>query len=198
MKVIAHRGGSHKDDDNSIKAILAGLKSNADELELDVRVSKLGVPILSHDQPTSADCPTLEDAFKIVSDQIPIILDIKPDQNLKPIVAIIKKTGIKRIKIASFDFNLLLELRSIEPSIDIVLLERWSGIRAIHRAKKLGTQYIGMNQRRLWAGFIRHMALRGIKLIAYTVNSRSQAIHFKKAGIYGLVTDYPNEINLIK
>jgi glycerophosphoryl diester phosphodiesterase len=49
MEVIGHRGGAALDRENSLEAIRAGLGAGADGVEVDVRLSSDGVPVLMHD-----------------------------------------------------------------------------------------------------------------------------------------------------
>src|SRR5512139_238892 len=51
--VFAHRGGAALAPENTLVAFDAGLAAGADGIELDVRLSRDGVPVLMHD-------PTLE------------------------------------------------------------------------------------------------------------------------------------------
>lgn len=75
--VLAHRGGAGPDPENSLAAFARALDSGADGVELDVRLSADGVPVLHHDPrlpdgravaevPASAlpaEVPTLEQAL---------------------------------------------------------------------------------------------------------------------------------------
>lgn len=53
MKVIAHRGASSQAPENSIKSIHLAIEQNADYVEIDVRLTKDGIPVIIHD-------PTIE------------------------------------------------------------------------------------------------------------------------------------------
>ncbi len=49
LRVIAHRGGSGLGTENSIRAMRASLAKGAGALEVDVQISRDGVPVLMHD-----------------------------------------------------------------------------------------------------------------------------------------------------
>lgn len=49
MKIIAHRGASHYAPENTLAAFEKALDQKADGIELDVRLSKDGVPVVNHD-----------------------------------------------------------------------------------------------------------------------------------------------------
>jgi glycerophosphoryl diester phosphodiesterase len=49
-----------------------------------------------------------------------------------------------------------------------------------------------MNRQWLWSGFIRAASRGNHQLTAFTVNSPRQARRWERAGLYGVVTDYPD------
>lgn len=49
MNIIAHRGASHYAPENTLAAFEKALEQKADGIELDVRLSKDGVPVINHD-----------------------------------------------------------------------------------------------------------------------------------------------------
>lgn len=57
-EIIAHRGISQKNPENTLAAILETLKTSVDGIEIDIHLSKDGIPVLLHD-------PTLEHAAGI-------------------------------------------------------------------------------------------------------------------------------------
>jgi hypothetical protein len=84
-----------------------------------------------------------------------------------------------------------MELHRALPDIPKVVIEPWSGIRAAYRAKRLGTRRISMRSWWLWTGFLKSMALRGYKLVPYTINKPQKAAKWEPY-IYGIVTDFPD------
>jgi glycerophosphoryl diester phosphodiesterase len=71
--------------------------------------------------------------------------------------------------------------------------EKWSGVRATHRARRVGTKYILMNQKWLWWGFIRNVSRRGWKLGTYTLDDPVKARRWAKHGLWAVFTDYPDQ-----
>ena len=64
MKIIAHRGAAAEAPENTIEAIERAIELGADAVELDVRVTHDGVPVLIHD----ADLVRTHGAAKLVAD----------------------------------------------------------------------------------------------------------------------------------
>lgn len=49
MKIIAHRGASSRCPENTLASVQAALKTEVDFVEIDVRLSKEGIPVIIHD-----------------------------------------------------------------------------------------------------------------------------------------------------
>lgn len=210
MKIIGHRGARGLAPENTLASIQKAIEHHVNEVEIDVRVTKDGVPILHHDpfltdpdgseheleehrfeelKQRKPDLATLDEA--LAAFDIPFYVEIKPDEPVKPIVKIIEKHPTKQLKLASFSQQTLLELQRALPEIDKIVIEKWSGVRATRHARQLGTRYISMNQKWLWRGFIRQISKRYM-LYAYTMNDPKKAAKWAKYGLYAVVTDYPD------
>lgn len=218
MKIIGHRGARGLAPENTIAGLQKGLQHGVDELEFDLRVTKDGVVVLHHN-PTltdpngqqygiaahsyrellahKTDLPTFEEALAAITRRAPLYIEVKPNEPIKPIVAIIKlhlKKGWTPddFRLASFSQKTLLELQAALPDIQKIVIEKWSGVRATYRARQLGTKRITMNQRWLWSGFIKSMARGGYQLGAYTLNDPVKAKRWARYGLGAVVTDYPD------
>jgi glycerophosphoryl diester phosphodiesterase len=218
MKIIGHRGARGLAPENTVKGFQKALQHHVDMVELDLRVCSDGIVIAHHDpylldpngnklvikdSPSSellehkADLATFEQALATINRAVPVYVEIKPKEPIKPIIKIIQDHLSKGwqsddFRIASFDQAILLCIREDLPLITVTVLEKWSGVRASRRARQLETVHLLMNQRWLWWGFIRQMTRSGYKLGAYTVNSPKQAAKWQKHGLAAVVTDYPD------
>lgn len=213
MKIIGHRGAAGLAPENTLAAIEAGIAAGVDMIEVDVRTTKDGVSVLHHDpafqklqisvttlenlQKTKPDIATLSEAIQAVNRRVPMVIEVKQGSNTNLVASELRKFlrqgwRDKDFFISSFDFALLRQLSELLPELSPIILEKWSGVRASHRARKLGTRYICMKQHFLWWGFIKSMAKSGYKLSAYTLNDSKKAQHWASFGLYGIVTDYPN------
>jgi glycerophosphoryl diester phosphodiesterase len=218
MKVIGHRGARGLAPENTVASLKKALQHNVDEIEFDLRVTKDGIVVLHHDQDVldpngrhrriskctykelldhKKDLATFSEALDAVNRAVPLYIEVKSGEPTAPIVAIVRsylKQGWKKedFRLASFSFKTLKTLHTALPEIELIINEGWSGVRATHRARKLGTKRLSMNARWLWSGFIRATSHGGYQLVAYTVNSPKQARRWERAGLYGVVTDYPD------
>jgi glycerophosphoryl diester phosphodiesterase len=218
MKIIGHRGARGLAPENTLASLEKALEHHVDEIEFDVRVTKDNMPILHHDEDVSdptgrklristhsykeltahkSNLATLEEVFESLKPSTPLLIEIKPDEPLEPIISVLKqyldkKWPLGKVAFCSFSFSALQEIKRAFPEASLVVNERWSGVRASARARKLGTKRITMRAEWLWSGFIRQVAKNGYQLSAYTVNDPAKAKKWQRYGLYGVVTDFPD------
>jgi len=218
MKIIGHRGARGLAPENTVVSLQKALQHGVDEVEFDVRVTKDNIAVLHHDPALSdqagnhllikdhpyielkqhkPDLATLDEAFIAIGCKIPMLIELKPNEPTEPVVAIIKTQLAKKCKpshilLGSFSQQTLMELHEALPEIQKVVIERWSGIRAVRRAKAVGTKRINMSNKWLWWGFIRSMKRGGWELYPYTLNTTGKADRWAKYGIVGVITDFPD------
>lgn len=220
MLIIGHRGAKGLAPENTIESFKAALKHKVDAIELDVRVSADNVPVLVHDpyvlpekgsglvvattklkdlKTLDPDLATLDEALRFIKKRrsTPVVIEIKPGVPIGPIAEVILsrlRNGwkIEDISISSFDPKVLAQIKTVLPEVRLVINEAWSGVRATHRARKLDTKYITINQRWLWSGFIKSIVKGGYKLSVYTLDDPAKAKKWQKSGLYAAITDFPD------
>ncbi len=219
MLIIGHRGAKGLAPENTLASLQSALDSRVGMIEVDVRVSADGTPVLHHDSVLTAndgrqllieqtnfsdlqlaktDLLTLEAALQFIDRRCDMMIEIKPAVRVGPIIGVLKPRLDRAwtehdLVIASSDYHILREIRALMPDTLLAIIEKWSGVRAGWRAKHLRTDRLIMNHRWLWSGFIRSMARRGYKLSAYTLNNSRRARRFEKYGLYGCITDNPQK-----
>lgn len=218
MKVIGHRGARGLAPENTIASLKKALEHNVDEIEFDLRVTKDGVVVLHHDRDIidpngqhrriakytyrellihKKDLATLAEALDAVNRAVPLYIEVKPGEPTAPMITILRhylKQGwqLDDFSLASFSLQTLQQLRAAMPEVGLIVNENWSGVRGGHRARKLNAKRVSMNRRWLWSGFIRAASRGNHQLTAFTVNDPKQARRWERAGLYGVVTDYPD------
>jgi glycerophosphoryl diester phosphodiesterase len=218
MLIIGHRGAKGLAPENTLASFKAALDSGAAMIEFDVRTTKDKEIVVLHDADLKrvsssplvvahsnyADIKkvypnilTFDEALDFLIPRIPVIIEIKQGTDVAAVVSVLQarmKTDLllRNFMIASFSFRALSKIKAAIPGAGLVVNEKWSGIRASHRARRLGTKYIAMNERWLWSGFVRAVARGGYKLLAYPLNNPKKAKRFEKAGLHGVITDFPD------
>ena len=218
MKIIGHRGARGLAPENTVASLQKGLEHHVDELEFDLRVTKDGVVILSHNKTVTdaagnklgvathsykelkvhkPDLATFSEALDTISQQVVAHIEVKRHTPVAPIVAIIKQYRAKGWKSENFLLGskhqpTLLALHKALPDIQKVVIHAWSGIIAQHRAKQVATTRISMRSWFLWWGFIAAMHRGGYQLCAYTLNDPEKAKRWAARGLAGVITDFPD------
>lgn len=217
MKIIGHRGAKGLAPENTKASIRVALDSGVDEIEVDVRVTKDNAVILNHDNfirvgtkkyvirkhtykellSYKPDIITLNEAFDAVNQVVPLLVEVKPREPLEPIIAVVTARlagglAVDKLLIGSFSQRLLKRLHQSFPETTMVVIEKWSVLRAVYRANRLQTNRLSLNQRLLFNSRVQRLAKRGFAVYPYTMNDPQKAAHWKKHGLTGVVTDYPN------
>ena len=78
MIVIAHRGASWDEPENTLPAFERAIADGADYVELDVHAGPDGRLVVTHDQPRAGRAyPTLEAALDLCRGRIPVMAELK-------------------------------------------------------------------------------------------------------------------------
>ena len=217
MKIIGHRGAKGLAPENTLASFQAALKHHVDELEFDLRVTHDGVVILSHNAAISdlaggklvikehdykklrqhkPDLLTFEKFVEEIGAPVHLCIEIKPHEPTGPIIILLQDCLLGGWKptdfsIASFDQSILRTMHKAFPDVEMIINEKWSGVRGRWRAKQVGTKRLSMRSWWLWRGFLKAMKKRGYQISPYTINSTSKARRWRPY-IYGVVTDFPD------
>lgn len=160
--VASHRATHNRYPENSLKAIQESIRLGVDIIEIDVKVSKDGIPFLMHDgkldrtttgkgdpeqftwaelqqffivdkgKRTSLKIPTLEEALELADGKILVDLDLKTDR-IDKVIQIVKKTETKDIVFFfDSDYEILLKVRAADK--DFMIMPRAYSIAQVDSA----------------------------------------------------------------
>lgn len=143
--VIAHRGASAEAPENTLAAFRRALARGADGIELDVQVTRDGVPVVFHDtslirltgrpgfiaSSTRArlrvvrirgeSIPTLAEVLTLTRRRAVVQVEIKPGVPVAPVVRTVRQIGASVI-LASFDAGIVAEARRLAPRVPRMLI----------------------------------------------------------------------------
>lgn len=222
--IVGHRGAKGLAPENTLESFEVAIQHGVDMIETDVRISSDGRAVIVHDAKFStaekkrlavldATLPelrqhrqgmvTLDETISFIDRRVRLMIEVKDRVDTKPVVAIVtsflqKGWQPSDFMFASFDYKVLKKLRAALPSIEIVVLDAWSAIRAVSRARRLGTKYLSMDQTYIWWGLARRLT-RNYKLFTYpdqhvplVESNPVRPMRWAKYGLYGIITDYPD------
>lgn len=223
MLVIAHRGARGEKPENSIAALRTGLDSGADVIEFDIRVTRDGVPILSHDYlmyrmhhkldfitrhtlaelekkvaGTEHEVVTLEKALDECLGKIIIIIDMKEYRAVTSVINALKKR-LKRkkdwesIMFSSFNPLILRKIRTRAPHASLALLHHRNPLNFIAWQIPLRLTAVGFHRLHLSNFGLKVAQKLGLFTYVYTVNRLGAAKILEDKGYDAVVTDFPTQ-----
>lgn len=138
MTVTAHTG-CEGTADNSLEAIKKGYESGADIVEFDLRFTKDGEPVLSHDA-DGKNCVTLKEAFDLVAqcEGLKVNVDCKTVENIAIVPKMAEECGIAdRFFYTGIEAEKVAAVRKNSPGTEYYLNAKVSKLR------KNSKKYIG-------------------------------------------------------
>jgi glycerophosphoryl diester phosphodiesterase len=209
---IGHRGSPREHRENTLPGFVAALEHGADGLELDVHLSADGQVVVHHDPAVAglalastpwselaavdlgggARMPLLRDVLSAVGDRATVYIEIKGAGIETAVMAVAQAHG-RQYAVHSFDHAAIARCASAFPLVPRgVLLDRSveHPIEALHVAVR------ATRPRDVWphcslvdARFMEAAGRLGLRVIPWTVNSRTLAERLVAAGVAGICTD---------
>lgn len=224
MLIIGHRGAGGLAPENTLASIRAGFDAGADIIEIDVRITRDGVPVVIHDSnlarthhiPASISSmtlaelksrtrsgikvPTLESVMDRYFGHILLMIEIKNSRSGHTVAEFIKGKYISKpsdwdnVIFSSFKSSELSDIRKISKRINLALVHHNNPFLFIAYHRKLSLAAVGFH--RLHTNKLAFEIAKKIGLFTfvYTVDRRSAALMWAQMGYDGLITDYPDKI----
>ncbi len=164
---IAHRGASAYEPENTLRAFRKAIELGADMIEVDVRLSRDGHPVLMHDatvdrttdgtgyvrDKTLAELkgldaghgeriPTLQEAMELVQGRCGLYIELKEREAARPVVDAIHANGFKGVIVGSSDPDSIGEVKRLDPEIPTSMLVRETDRDFIKPALAVGANYV--------------------------------------------------------
>jgi len=223
--LASHRGDALREPENTLAAFKRAFDEGANAVELDVRMSSDGVPVVIHDETVDRTTnghgrvseltlnelkklnagrgeriPTLEEALLLAKERkCKVLIDVKVGkEELKKIVDVVLKTGmLDSVVFTSFDFDVSLHLKKINPKIKTAILIckefNWNPkVDPIELALKYNADYIHFaDPTDITKDIIEKAHKKGILIIGGATTDKSLIIKLADMGVDGLTPDDP-------
>jgi len=223
MLVIGHRGAAGLATENSPQALRAGLKSGADMLEFDVRLTSDKIPVIVHDfhlyrthgdmafisrltlselraRTSARPIATLSEILDEFYGHVPLNIEIKGRGTAIEVIKLLKNNYIKsaddwkNLLISSFKVGELISVRSLSKDAKLGMLHSINPFLFMFFHRKLQLSAVGFHRL-----FTSKIALRIAKkhslfTYVYTVDQPKTALSLAQQGTGGVVTNRPDLI----
>lgn len=215
MLIIGHRGAAGLAPENTLESLHIGLEAGADILEFDIRLTKDGIPVLSHDakihgvrvKKTSlhelrkhGSVTTLKEVLDTFYGKTLLNIELKPMRDVSIVYDLIRSyvkadADWDNVLISSFHVRYLLALRRFSSKIPLALLHSVNPFAFTVYQRKLQLSAVGWHRLHVNTLAIEIAKRSEIFTYVYTVNRQETALRLTQRGIDGIVTDYPDKIS---
>jgi len=189
--VIAHRGASWDEPENTLPAFRRAIELGADYVEFDVHAARDGRLVVGHDRPrASRDYPTLAEVLDVVNGRIGVMVELKHPYLYRrhDIVRRTLELVDDDAVIISFEPGALRTVRKLRPKVR-TLQHVGFGVTLKRAAGAWGVGF--MNERVAPRALARAQAA-GFATTVYTVNEAARMLELASLGVSGIFTDRPD------
>lgn len=227
MQIIGHRGAAGLAPENTRSSFKAAIEAGVDWIEIDVRATKDGRIVLSHDAHTvrtgkrlhivsrtdysklrkvtlkgNNTIHTIAEAFNAIDGQAKINVEIKSKGCAEAVVQNIERhinngAHYTDFMVSAFKVERLREVHRLNSKIPLALLHLTRPFKFL-RLRGLRIQAVGFHHRRLPLKAIHQAELRELTVYAYTVNSLKKAKRLQERGVQAIVTNRPDKLQSLR
>ena len=174
--VIAHRGASWDEPENTIPAFRRAIDVGADYIELDVHAAADGTLVVVHDRPRpSGVYPTLAEVLELAAGRIGVMVELKHPYGyrrhdfVRRTLELVDDDAV----ILSFEPGALRTVRRLRPDLRTI-------------------QHVGFANGRVTPRAIGRAQSAGLATTVYTVNEPARMLELGALGVTGIFTDRPD------
>ena len=207
--VIAHRGASAEEKENTLPAFERAIELGADYVEFDVQVGSDGGLVVFHDlmldrltpargplrarpqaELRELGIPTLEEVLELTAGRIGVMAELKSPWLFRrhDMVGRTARLLPADAVVVSFSRRAILETRRLRPSLRTV---QHVGFGTSIRAASGFAWAAGFDDGRVTPRGIARARALGLKALVYTVNEPSRLLTLQAIGVDGMFTDRP-------
>ena len=215
MFIIGHRGARALAPENTLLAVRTGMQC-ADFVEVDVRLSADGVPVIMHDETVNRttngagpvhgytlhdlkllnagegeQIPTLEEVCHLVFEECGLVVEIKEPGSEAPICAILQENLPRDLVIVSFHPECIIAVKALLPGVRTGIISSHPALDLPALAGNIGADVVLPKFDLVIPDLVRECREWGLSVIAWTLNSEDAFRMAEDLGIDGFATDDP-------
>jgi glycerophosphoryl diester phosphodiesterase len=214
---IGHRGARAYEPENTLASFRRAIELGVDAIELDVRKTRDNELVVIHNADVNKTTdgngpvnsfsleeiqkfvtekgehiPTLEDVLDVVGKRVKVLVELKETDTEEKVIELIRrKKLIDDVILISFDENVLKKIRELDDKVTLGLIYvRHKN--PIQSALVLKAEYLLPLYRFTHSANVKKAHEAGLKVIVWTINTKEEAIEYKKKGVDGIATDRPD------
>ena len=217
---VGHRGAAGHVTGNTLASIAKALALGVDFVEIDVRATRDGHPVVFHDRRVDGSTdgsgavieltleemsrlrtadgqpiPTLDEALAAINNRVGLMLDIKSPGIVKRVWASV--TGNKFVRpviYASFLHAELLAVKRLASGAHTMALLDSVPVHPTAFVRDAEVTHVGLGIDCLTGEFVGALHREGLRVFVYTVNEPSDIAWVRSLGVDGIISDFPERI----
>ncbi len=214
MQIIAHRGASLFEPENTLRSIKRAIEMNADFVEVDVRMSKDYELVVMHDADitrTTDDrglvkdltlqelkkldagngekIPTLDEVINLVKNRIGLVVEIKEPGTEEKVIGKITENKLKKTIITSFYHKTVQSIRSRYPDIDAGIIFVGQPVDPGQMASAANANVIFPSYRYMDEDLVGNAKDNGLTVYPWAIDDPKVFKIFSEMGVDGIVTN---------
>jgi glycerophosphoryl diester phosphodiesterase len=189
--VIAHRGASWDEPENTLRAFSRAIEVGADYIEFDVHAAHDGMLIVSHDPPRRAhEYPTLAEVLELAAGRIGVMIELKHPYRYRrhDVVRRALEVVDDDAVIVSFEPGALREVRRLRPGLRTIQHVGFG----VSLRSAVGAWGVGFANRTVTPRSLARARAVGLATTVYTVNAPTRMLELAALGVTGIFTDRPD------
>jgi len=213
--VIAHRGASAYEVENSLAAFRAAFELGADGVELDVHGTKDGTLVVHHDSsvgsiriadtrfeelrdhelPNGETIPRLSDALSTLGTKVEVFVEVKdlrPDHDDSLLRVLEAGPAPDRYHVHSFDHRIVRRLKQQHPSLSCGVLSTSYPVDPLAQMTDAGATELWQVKEMIDAQLIDAAHGAGYRVYAWTVDEPHVMVRLIELGVDAICTNRPD------
>ena len=214
MQIIAHRGASFFEPENTLKAIKRAIEMNADYVEVDVRRSKDKELVIMHDADIGRttngnglikdkkllelkkldaghgeEIPTLEEVIRLVKNKVGLVIEIKEPGTEEKIAEKIEEYKIKNVILTSFYHKSIKNINKLNYDLNTGIIFVGQPVNVHKLAFDANTNIIFPSYRYMDEEMVKQAKEHGITVYPWAIDDFSIFEKFVRMNVDGIVTN---------
>ncbi|MEJ7837622.1 MAG: glycerophosphodiester phosphodiesterase family protein [Thermomicrobiales bacterium] len=220
MAIYAHRGASIEFPENTLAAFQRAVDLGTAGVELDVHLSRDGVPVVIHDESVDrttngsgkiADLtlaeiqvldagrgekvPTLAEVFDIVAGKLKVDIEVKAAPAAAAVLLEVARYPTLDWLISSFYWDALRYVREQSATAELWVLWPSATDEAIAVGREIGATVLNLEYSTVTEEQVKRVAADGLRIGVWTVNDLTEAKWLRDIGVVAICTDDPARLN---
>lgn len=221
MDIVGHRGACGHAPENTLRSFRKAIELGCQRAELDVHLSKDGVPVVIHDsklerttngrgdvkeltlselkQLDAGDgeqIPTLLEVMELSRGKIGLQIELKDPDSPPPVAELVQKyRNATKVVITSFDLALISEFGRLMPLVPRGLLNRKANLDMVAVAQEHGHSWICPRFDVVIQELVRKAHASALRVYVYHVNERNLAHKLISWRVDAIGTDDPEMVS---